>query len=67
MKNTIFALALIFCISITYSQSYKQIKIKLTDKKDVAELAMYDLDLEHSIFTKSNELILFVSDAEFKD
>lgn len=65
MKNTIFALALIFCISITYSQSYKQIKIKLTDKKDVAELAMYDLDLEHSIFTKSNELILFVSDAEF--
>lgn len=52
--------------TILIGQSYKQVKVYLDNpQKDVPELAKFDFDIEHSVLTKNNELIFFVSDEEY--
>ena len=52
--------------SLAYSQNYKQVKIYLNSKADVAALYKAGLDFDHPYLTKDNAVILFLSDKAFE-
>ncbi len=65
MKKIISLIVLLACIGI-YAQDYKLIKLKLMNpERDLQVLSQYDIDIEHAIISKENELIAFVSEESF--
>ncbi len=52
--------------SFAYSQNYKQVKIYINSKADIANLYKAGLDFDHPYLTKDNAVILFLSDNAFE-
>lgn len=59
---------LIFIIILTagsIGQSYKQVKIYLTNKEDIRTLQSFNITVDHSYQTRDNAILTFLNEAEF--
>ncbi|GAB4286889.1 MAG: hypothetical protein Kow0098_02650 [Ignavibacteriaceae bacterium] len=65
MKTLFTFLIIILVSSFTPAQNYKQVKIYINDKDDIARLYEAGLQFDHYLFTKDNAIKVFISDEEF--
>jgi len=65
IKSLLYLFSFIFIINFSSAQTYKQVKIYLSDHDDVNQLYLAGLDFDHPHLTKDNAIIVFIDEDDY--
>ena len=62
MKTLRLLLLFLLISTVSFSQSYKQVKIYFSDASQLNQLMSSGLEIDHAKFTKDNAIVVFLID-----
>ncbi|MEE9450254.1 MAG: M14 family metallopeptidase [Ignavibacteriaceae bacterium] len=65
IKSLLYLFLFLFIINFSSAQTYKQVKISLSDHDDVNQLYQAGLDFDHPHLTKDNAIIVFIDEDDY--